>query len=178
MNTGNEAILGFSLGFIIVFLVILITRLVSKNKNLDCNENYDERQQLVRLKAFKYGFFSLLSGQVVIMCINACLADFIIPSYILEMLVLFIGLGVFVVYAIMNDAYFYINQKVMSSVLLLVVICLINLICGVMTLINTPDFIDQGAGIPNILVAILFLVVICALVIKRFFMRDDADEES
>ena len=70
--------------------------------------NYDERQELIRGKGFKYGFLAMI-------IVDAFLAVVVrkiqLEQQLLVLTPLFIGLWVFSIYVLWNSAYFAINQK-------------------------------------------------------------------
>ena len=58
---------GFAIGFLFVILLVII---VSLNKNKKIGGEYDERQQIVRCKGYKAGFFTMLILNMIIICLT------------------------------------------------------------------------------------------------------------
>ncbi len=71
-------------------------------------DNYDERQELIRGKGFKYGFLTMMlaDGILAVAMRKIQLA----PQWLI-LTPIFAGLWVFSIYALWNSAYFAINQK-------------------------------------------------------------------
>ena len=92
---------------LIIFIVALIFLLLAI-KFGGKKANYDERQELIRGKGFKYGFLTMI-------LVDALLAVAVrkiqLAPQLLVLTPLFIGLWVFSIYVLWNSAYFAINQK-------------------------------------------------------------------
>lgn len=92
---------------LIIFIVALVFLLLAI-KFGSKKANYDERQELIRGKGFKYGFLAM-------MLVDALLAVAVrkvqLAPQLLVLTPLFIGLWIFSIYVLWNSAYFAINQK-------------------------------------------------------------------
>lgn len=92
---------------LIIFIVALIFLLLAISFG-GKKANYDERQELIRGKGFKYGFSTIV-------LVDALLAVVVrkiqLAPQLLVLTPLFIGLWVFSIYVLWNSAYFAMNQK-------------------------------------------------------------------
>ena len=92
---------------LIIFIVALIFLLLAISFGSK-KANYDERQELIRGKGFKYGFLTIV-------LVDALLAVVVrkiqLAPQLLVLTPLFIGLWVFSIYVLWNSAYFAMNQK-------------------------------------------------------------------
>ena len=126
----NYYLLGFCVG-VVISLVILAFAKKSKGE-------YDERQVLVRGKAYKVGFLSTLGAGAVYGFISTVLKRPLAEDGIAVFFILLFGVGVFVVYCIMNDAFFSISDKIKP--VHLVVLLLLGMV--------SQGYIGQGRGQP------------------------------
>ncbi|MBQ5568411.1 MAG: hypothetical protein IIT41_04120 [Oscillospiraceae bacterium] len=94
----NYYLMGIWVGIIIGLAIYLITRKTT--------EDYDERQLVIRGKAYKVGFLSTLGAGAVYGFISTVLKRPLAEDGIAVFFILLFGVGVFVVYCIMNDAFF------------------------------------------------------------------------
>lgn len=168
-------VMGIALGATcgIVFYLIIS---VLCNKDRKLKVKYDERQQLVRGKCFEYGFFSMIICLVALMIIKA--GDIYVPVHdaVLVFFVVMVGVIVNVTYAIMHDAYFGLNTRFNSYLVVLAVAMVINVVSTIIYAVSEGLVIDGvlGCGGVVILSGVFFLWVFIVLIIKKF---SDAKEE-
>ncbi len=155
---------GFAIGFLFVILLVII---VSLNKNKKIGGEYDERQQIVRCKGYKAGFFTMLILNMIIICLtndDGCLKY--ITSDAAVLISVFIALIVFAVYCILNDGYFGVFEKPKSTICLLLLISFINILIGIA---NYKEWFYDGklsSGIMNFVCGITLFVISLAGVVK------------
>jgi len=170
-------VLGFFTGLIIVLIVALVIALIVKKKNGPAK--YDERQELLRGRAFKYAFLVLIAY----LCLNGLLqvgtglewADLMTSSFI----GICLSVTVFVVICIMNDAYFAFNQKPKFYLVMFGVLIAVNLTIGIFNLTNEDvRFVTDGKlnfHVLSFIVVVIFLAVFIALAIKTLMAKRQAD---
>lgn len=158
------------LGFVVCFAVVLIVvRVVRKNKV----SNYDERQLLVRGNAYRNAFVSmvmygLLYSVYIIMSEKELMQDGV--SMYIGVLV---GVTVFTVYCIWNDAYLRLSQNPKKYFILGIVVVMLNAIGGFEKL-REGKVIKDGILTFNCLqisLAIAWLIIEIALIIKLVFEK-------
>ena len=179
MDKNMPYVLGFATGLIIVGVVALVIGLILKKKN--GLSKYDERQELIRGRAFKYAYWTLAAY----LCFNGLLqvgtgivwADLMTSSFI----GIFLSLTVFVVICIKNDAYFAFNQKPRVYLILFGIIIAVNLACGILNLTdNDVQFVTDGMlnfHILSFLIVIVFLVIFISLAIKTILTKKNAKRD-
>ncbi|MBQ3923919.1 MAG: hypothetical protein II696_00185 [Firmicutes bacterium] len=165
---------GFAVGIIFVFAVFFI---MWKWKGVNLSGKYDERQELIRGRGYKYGFFAVLALVAVYMIVDSMGLGPAIPfeNSAILFAILIVGVVVYAVYCIRNDAYFGIGMNKKSYYILIIFVIVINGIAAVMNLMNEPFENGKLSLGPcmEILCVLAFAVILIALVIKN---REDAKE--
>ena len=155
--------------FIGLFVAIFGISLIIARKT--GTARYDERQQLLRGKAYKAAFFVL----VAYLCLNVVFYMAVDTEWADLTINLFIGvclsITVFAVMCILGDAYFPINKAPKKQIVLFGFICLLQLAAAILNLIDTDVlFITDGRvnyHIVHFVLAAMFLTILAALIIKR-----------
>ena len=157
--------------FLGVFIIVFFVSLVIRKRKGTSEPKYDERQQLLRSRAYRSAFWVL----VIYLCANgvynliaeAAWADAMTSSFIGVCL----AITVFIVICINRDAYFPVNQRSRFYFGLFVFIMLINLVTGVLRLLNESDsFFTDGMINYNVIpfvVFAMFSVILISLLIRR-----------
>ena len=166
--------MGIWVGIIIGLAIYLITRKTT--------EDYDERQLVIRGKAYKVGFLSTLGAGAVYGFISAVLKRPLAEDGIAVFFILLFGVGVFVVYCIMNDAFFSISDKIKP--VHLVVLLLLGVVSqGYMIYTNLTEGTIVGkngeltARVLPFGILLLFLCVLAALAVKLIKSRKESEDE-
>lgn len=142
---------------------------------------YDERQALARGKAYRLGFYVLsvymLANALYYLMTESQWADPVVNAF----LGFYLGTMAFVVSCIRNDAYFALNQHPRSSTLLFAVLAAMNLLSGLMNLWDGESIFTDGMLnylALNFMMALMFVVLLIALAVKRAMSRQnrEADE--
>ena len=164
-------IIGVLIGIIIVFLILVVTK---NNDNI--HAEYDERQEAVRGRAYKYGFFTLLVYFGLV--ISADISEIVIPVEIsvVGFFGLMLGVAVMITVSIMNDAYYSLNENKSRVIGIFIVIAIINLGVGIYNL-AIGDCITDGKlnfRFVNMICGILFLYLFVVMGIKS--LKDKKEE--
>lgn len=93
----------FAIGFIVGVVVFLILLLKTGKKG-----KFDERQELIRGRGFKYGFGAMCLVDALLLMVVRMVR---LSPQLLLLVSLFTGLWVFSIYALWNSAYFALNQQ-------------------------------------------------------------------
>lgn len=162
-------IAGVIIGIIIVLFILKYTK---TNRKLKCE--YDERQELVRGRGFKYGFFTMLIVAACTEAWSAFIENAIINHFTSTMLTCFSGITVYAIYCIWNDAYFALNEKRKSLIIVFAFVGIYNLILGC---VNIFQHLTQNTGLitANMICAVMFIAIFIALLLKS---RKDQKDES
>lgn len=163
---------GFITGIAIVFvvslvLIMVILKTTKKDGSIKCK--YDERQDLVRGRGFKYAFFTLLIYNFVVPMFEICDVELPADSTALFMIGAIIGLLVYVIYAIWNEAYFSLNENPKKVMIAFAFIGVFNLMLGVMRMVDGTFLTDGKLTFHsiNFLLGIVFVIIFITLAAKQ-----------
>ena len=171
----NPALIVFFLILIVILLVSLIGR-----KRRAMERDYDEREQLVRGRAYARAFaaFLLFEGGHILALLfygRPLMAD-----GVSSLLGFFLSIAVFAVYCIRHDAFkeMRTDQKFRSYSILLVIVVAINAWSGIMAAIDGNLLHDGVLQTPvaSFACAACFLSVLLAMRMQR--RRNDREEEA
>ncbi len=168
---------GFFVGlvFVLVFALIVFLR---KKSTTGC-EHYDERQQLIRGKGYKISFMTVLILNIIYAMFFYGMTKSIISPQLAIMTISFVGILIYTVYCIFNDAYMQVGQSIGKWVWIIVFVILSN---GYVAFTNMGRIREDGTyaeyGI-NLLIVVVFTVMLAAILVKHLIdKRGDANEES
>lgn len=160
-------------GVIIGIIAVIIGLVLGKNQMGSCV--FDERQERARGKAYKYGFITL----VIYLCIYSFIDDMAEPALESGLSVgaigICIGVAVFAVVSIWNDAYFSIQQEPKRYAIIFAGLFLMNFLLGISNLHASDG--EANYALANIAVSILAAVVLAAIGVKSLKNRRETDEE-
>ena len=168
--------------FVIVFLVVLILIpliLYRREQSLKGTSDFDERQELLRGKAFRHAFLTVVgySAAYIFMLILFENKQFM-EDGVSTMIACFLGITVFSVECIWRDAFFTAGNRPRGYIILIAFVALLQGVVGL-------DKLREGQMVRNglltmdsiqLVCAITFLVELIALVAKWFASRREARE--
>ena len=170
----NYYLLGFCVG-VVIALVILAFAKKSRGE-------YDERQVLVRGKAYQIGFFTSLGAGAVYCIASAVLNRQLAEDGFAVFFVLLVGAGAFVVNCIMNDAFFAVSEKMKPAVIIIIILAAI-----VAQYFTIADNVSEGiilredgvisAHAAPIVTCSFLIAVLAALAIKLIKSRKESEDE-
>ena len=135
---------------------------------------YDERQELVRGRGYKYAFFTLLVYQLLYAVLKTAFGWTVLDEMTEMFIGLYLSIGVYACYAIRHDAYFALNEKRWNYILLFAAIAVINAVVTVVNILR-GEFVVDGAisytSSMSLLLAALFLAVLAALLVREIVSR-------
>lgn len=174
MYTVMGVITGIILGLLICFIIFKVC-----NKNGKMKTEYDERQEAIRGRGFKYAAYTawILIGIYVVL--GVCDISFPVRNHVVVFTIFIISLLVQVSHAILNDSYFGSNNKIKSYIVSFAIITLINGGCTVAAALDHRLIIDGVLETPAINgeLAIAFLIIGIVYIIKKVVKKEDAEEE-
>ncbi|MBQ8326608.1 MAG: hypothetical protein IJX86_06010 [Lachnospiraceae bacterium] len=124
-------IVGVLVGLAIVAIILTLTK---KGKEVKCK--FDERQELVRGRGFKYAFFTILIGNAVVFLLETAQISLYMSAGIAAMIIALLGICVYANYCIWNDGYFALNERVGSLIVIFIVMGLFNLGLGILAFVD------------------------------------------
>lgn len=171
---------------IILGAVILLMFLVAFYRSHgNTGSRYDERQENEQGRAFRYAFFATMvaaAEAVMLDCMN------LIPEGLTTIFYassIFIGLVVYVIYALWHDCYIALNEKRGFAILFLFIVGAINLLIG-LNAIRIDDLLDESNRMNpsalNLLCGVGALLLSIATLVRTLSERntendDGGDEE-
>ena len=135
---------------------------------------FDERQELIRGRGYKYAFFCLLAYLVVYGAAGYLVMEPVAGAF----LGIMVGVAVYAGYTIWNDAYFAMNEKRRMYIGLFAVITVINAVAGISNCVQGRVIQDgrlSGGGSVNLMCAVLFLVIMVMLLVKEIAARREEE---
>lgn len=172
--------LGFMVGVGIVLVVsvvvvFILMKVTKKDGTIKCK--YDERQDLIRGRGFKYAFFTLLIYNMIVPMLKIFDVELLADSAALFMIGAIAGMLVYVIYAIWNEAYFSLNENPKAIMIAFAFIGLINLALGIVRMFD-GTFLTEGKltfNSINFLLGIGFVIIFMTLAAKQ--IRNKREEE-
>ena len=167
MNIFTSA--GMAVGIMIGLIICVIFYKFANNDRKILTE-YDERQEKIRGKGYKYAFYSLLAYEVIM----ACLVSGGYPvepfdNYIMHILGVFISLLVLCVYTIWKGAYWGLNNNKKKYTVLIIIGFVCNLIPVIVMLVSGGIKKDGISSFPvtNLIVVIWMVIIGIVYMIRR-----------
>ncbi len=164
-------VVGLAIGLLVVAILLAITKKGDETKN-----QFDERQELVRGRGFKYGFFTIMIVNAVMLFMNVLEIPLFSQLEVAMTASIVVGVSVFASYCIWNDGYFALNENRKSLMIMFGIIGGMNIIISIANL--TAGVIIQNGALTfrstNIFCAILFIVIFVVLLIKH--IKDGKEE--
>ena len=164
MNTAYIA--GIVCGVLAVMLLCwLIISRINKKTGVEKKE-YDERQQAIRDKGFRFAYLTLLGYMAVFALLHSLdvftgnVSGWLFIGVILSLLV-------HIVYSIYMDAYFRVSDSPKSYIILFAILGLTNIVLGVLKRVNGEV---EGAfpayGDLNAIIGVMLLITVVNILIK------------
>lgn len=168
MNTDH---LVMTIGVVVVFLALLVAVFVLGKKKRE-TEQYDERQIMIRGKGYKISFMTVIAmlflyGGV----LYAYTKDIVAPQFVV-MAIAFLGILVFIIYCIFQDAYVQVGQSPKGWVFLVLFIAAINTISAFQS--TERGFDKDGIATAfsmNVLLVVFFCSILIAMLVKKVIDR-------
>lgn len=166
---------GLIIGIGLVLIIVGVIIYANRKKFID--PKFDEMQVAARGKAFRTGFFSLLAANVIGMFVCGLDIEWLPDAYVLVMSSI-IGIAVFCISAIKNDAYFGFNENKKAGLISIGAIGLSNLLIGIVN-ISVHGIIEDGKlcmAFLNLMMAVLSAVIVIAALIRKRKSLSSAEE--
>ncbi len=165
---------------LVVGLIICVFLFKYMNKDKKILTKYDERQEMARGRAYKYGFWATMAAAAVVMITDVAGIS-LASSFTKYFFIVFVGILVQISYSIWNDAYLGVNTNKKRLMIICILAGLFNLL-GVIGSIKGGQFIVDGVVSDfgsNLMCCILLMLAGIELLIKdRLDKKHEAVEES
>lgn len=168
---GISVVCGLLIGF---FLVAIFITLALKGE--DKKAKYDERQELVRGRGFKYAFAGFLGYNIVVYALDLLGINLHMSLSISALLCALTGITIYAGYCIWNDGYFALNQNKGIVLAVIGVGGILNLALGIWTIVDGAMLINGQLSVRsmNLFCGIMCIVVWSIMLAKYIKDRKEA----
>ena len=158
---------------LIVVVIFCVMRMMNKEK---FTTKYDEMQELVRGKAYKYAFWTVCILEAIAGFIGASGVTLPFENTTLHFVIMMVGVTVHTTYSIWHNAYIGLNTNVKRYTVVCVLIAILNFVNAILSIRSGSMFEDGkfGFGFINLFIGVLFVFVAAEIFIRN---RIDAKEE-
>lgn len=174
-------ILGIICGFVFgLLLAVVIISVNNKTKDGVLGKfEYDERQQIIQGKSFRFGFLAAVIYSGLLTLLSICNVPFPAIDPVMYFSVLFVGAIAMSSYSIWHDAYWGLNTNKKGFIICMSVVTLVNFIVPVRFMIDGSFIKDGKAGLSavNLLCGIIFLAILLQDIIKKAVVKKSDEEE-
>ena len=158
-----EWAMGVVVGLLIVAVACLVVRKIVLARGGKPGE-YDERQQIVRGRAFTVAYATILIYLAAWMVLNAMQVPFFSNSHSV-LLGLLLSVAVFAGYSIFHDAYFRTSDRPAAWLAVLAVVSALNLAIGIGRLVRGATLEARLYENANLMTGIMLAaILVCALI--------------
>lgn len=168
-------VVGVLAGLVIAALLIRWSRVKGRKRRCE----FDERQELIRGRGFKYGFYTLLIYMFAYGFMESILERPFIDPMVGSSVGCMIGITVWAGYGIWHDAYLALNENVKKIYIIFIAALVFNLASGIMHIIE-GDIIENDVlsiGGLNLLCGFMILVILIIMGAKNLRDRRMEDED-
>lgn len=153
--------------FVGIILVVVLLKVMNRDGGL--RTQYDERQQIVRGKAYKVGFYAILLTNAILLFLST--GDFGIErlGYMVFFIPIFVGLVAQISYSIFKDGYVGLNTNMTRFIIIMAVIGAFNFFLAIEAQIH-GELIQNGSfkgPFINLLCGMLFIIIAAELIVKK-----------
>ena len=172
---------GVVAGLAFCVVVVWLIRKVGGKVDLNCKKGaYDERQMLARGEAYKYAFFTLMIGVVVVCLLNDIAKIPFFMSIGGMYIIVCISLGVFATICIVKDAYMSLYENAKGVCMLFGVIGLLNVAIGIINIAHGTALLENGVltvDCLNLVVGVLFLYLLIVFGARVIYNSKQPEED-
>ena len=174
-------ICGVAMGLALVALLVWITRKMGGKVDLECKKGaYDERQLLARGVAYKYAFFTLMIGMVVIALMEEIAGIRLFMSMAGVWVLICISIAVFATICILKDAYMSLYENVKGVVIMFSAIGILNIAIGIGNIVDGVPLIENGVlstRCANLIVGLLFVYILPVFIGRVIYNNKQLEED-
>lgn len=154
---------------IVIGLCICYVALKKINKNGKAKTEYDERQKVVRGKAYTWGFYAAMATNAILMLLSSIDGVTKMLGFSAFFIPIFVGIIAQMSYSIFKDGYVGQNTNMTKYIIFMTFVSIINFGFGIGQIITNTMIVDGVLqnGFINILCGTLFIVMAIELIIKK-----------
>lgn len=174
-------ICGVAVGLVFVALMVWITRKLGGKIDLDYKKDaYDERQLLARGVAYKYAFFTMMIGMIIVALLEEVAGIGIFMSMTGVWIIVCISLAVFATVCIMKDAYMSLYENVKGVVIMFLAVAILNIAIGIGNIVDGMPLLENGVisvRWTNLIVGVLFLYILPVFIGRVIYNNKQLEED-
>lgn len=175
MNTAN--LLGIFTGIVVGIAIGLLMLKNSKKDGKFTKSRFDERQELVRVRGYKYAFFTLIYYNVLFAIVDE-LAEKRFMDYSIELFIgVCISITVYASYCIWNEGYFALNDRPKYSLTSLVILGVCNIVLSINQLEEGKCVRDGRLTFNAVSLVIGIMMIVTVIVIIAKMISNKKEEE-
>ena len=170
MSNNLEHALGFVLGVTIVSVALVLVMMFVTSRDKKLKRKYDERQELIRGKGFKYACYTMLIGNMLYGAFDIAYDRIPIEAGVMCFFVALCGACVYAWYCILNGAYFALNERRKQIIICFFLISAFNLAIGISSIIS-GTIVKNGMltySCLNLVTGVAMLLTAVVVFIKMF----------
>ena len=154
---------------ILVSAAVLLIAFRNINKDRALGTKYDERQKIVRGKAYRFGFYVTVVANAALLILSTSTDAVRVLGYTAFMIPIIAGVTAQFSYCIFKDGYVGLNTNMTRFVIFMAFVAAFNLLLAVSAIANGTMLVDGTLRVPflNLLVGIMALVMFADLLIKK-----------
>ena len=174
----TKASLGMVMGIMVgLVLCVILFRFANTDKKI--KTQYDERQEAIKGRGYKYSFYTMMLCEVLLMLLQ--MSDIKIPveNYLLHLGVILISCLVLCLHSIWNGVYWGLNNNHKRYYIIFAIAAVLNMIPIIAAFANNSISTEGFDSLPvmNIMVIVwLAIIGIVALVKKIVSPKEEAEE--
>lgn len=155
-----------------IILVVLLLRFMNKDGSVKCK--FDERQELIRGKGYKFGFHTF----VVFMALDICFGEMLemyADRMVISMTGLCLGILVYAVYAIWNEGYIALNENPKRVMITFALLSVLNIAIAVSSMLHGELLVDGRISfrMMNMICGITLLLIVIVIFAKSICTRSE-----
>lgn len=157
-------VVGVLFGLVFVLLIIAFAKTNNGEK-----ARFDERQEVVRGRGFKYGFFTTLVAGGAMIILDLLDVSLFAELSVAMMVSLLCGIAVFASYCIWNDGYFALNERRRSLMTVFGIVGAMNIAIGVMNALSDELMVGGTLTVQcvNLACGVMFIVIFAVMLAKK-----------
>lgn len=138
----------------------------------------DEKQEIIRYRGYRYGALTGLTLNWIFAWLLIVFPDVPFDASIIMIAITLIAALVSGLYSIFKGVYFGMSKRGKETTLLIAVFGLINLISGIMQIVNEGLLPDGKLTLPNsvnLLVGVFMLIIAIAILLQNYRERKESE---
>lgn len=161
--------------FILFCVIFVLLLLFFRSKGEFSGNQFDERQELLRGRAYKHAFFCMVLIGIAFFFLLDVLPESGISGGAALVITVFAGLLIFAVECVWKEAFFSLHQHPKKLLILYIILGCINTFNGCVNLReeNVGRELPPIPGMIMLCCGILFLAVSAAILLRTYILRPD-----